>query len=140
MTKGRALQRLGLAGLGAVLAAAGSCDDSAPAEGALVVPSGRDVQLIDVITNAPGPDGAAARFRFLVPGLQQSDLAAALEDMEALCVSYALPRVAGTVPEPQQIIISFSAETVPFGEAAPGVVQFFEAYRPDGDICIWEQF
>ncbi len=134
------LQRLGLAGLVAVLAAAGSCDDAPTDAGALVVPSGREVRLIDVITNAPGPEGASARFRFLVPGLAQDDLTTALEDMAALCVSYALPRIDGTVPQPQQIIISFSAEDVPFGEAAPDVVQFFEAYRPEGDTCIWEQF
>jgi len=133
-------QRLGLAGLVAVLAAAGSCDERAPEGDALAVPSGREVRLIDVITYAPGPEGASARFRFLVPGLTQDDLATALDDMEALCISYALPRIGGTIPQPQQIIISFSAEAVTFGEAAPGVVQFFEAYRPDGDTCIWEQF
>ena len=138
MTRTRTLQRLGLAGLVTVLAAAGSCDT---ADGdALAVPSGREVRLIDVITNAPGPEGASARFRFLVPGLVQDDLALAVEDMAALCVSCALPRIKGTVPQPQQIIISFSAEDVPFGEAAPDVVQFFEAYRPEGDTCIWEQF
>jgi hypothetical protein len=136
----RTLQRLGLAALAAVLAAAGSCDSDAPAEGALAVPSGREVRLIDVVTNAPGPEGASARFRFLVPGLAQDDFATAQDDMAALCVSYALPRISGTVPEPQQVIISFSAEDVPFGDAAPGVVQFFEAYRPEGDTCIWEQF
>lgn len=140
MTGMRALKRLGLAGLASALAAAGSCDEGAPADGTLAVPSGREVRLLDVITTAPGPEGATARFRFLVPGLTQDDFAVALEDMEALCISYALPRISGTVPEPQQVIISFSAEAVPFGEAAPGVVQFFEAYRPDGDTCIWEQF
>lgn len=140
MTGMRALKRMGLAGLGSVLAAAGSCDEGTLADGALAVPSGREVRLLDVITNAPGPEGAAARFRFLVPGLTPDDLGVAVKDMEALCISYALPRISGTVPEPQQIIISFSAEAVPFGSAAPGVVQFFEAYRPDGDTCIWEQF
>lgn len=133
-------QRLGLAGLVAILAAAGSCDEASPVEGTLAVPSGREVWLLDVITNAPGPEGASARFRYLVPGLTQDDLETALEDMAALCVSYALPRIGGTVPQPQQIIISFSAKAVPFGEAAPDVVQFFEAYRPEGDTCIWEQF
>ena len=134
------LQRVGLWGLVAVLAAAGSCDEDAPEGNALAVPSGREVRLIDVITNAPGPEGASARFRYLVPGLTQDDLPTALADMAALCVSYALPRIGGTVPQPQQIIISFSAKSVPFGEAAPGVVQFFEAYRPEGDTCKWEQF
>jgi hypothetical protein len=131
-------RRTGLAGLVAALAAAGSCDEDNG--DTLVVPSGREVSLIEVITHAPGPEGASARFRFLVPGLTQDDFLTAQDDMATLCVTYALPRISGTVPAPQQIIISFSAEAVPFGEAAPGVVQFFESYRPDGANCIWEQF
>ncbi len=128
---------LPLLALALVLAA--SCNDSA-ADGDIAVPSGREVTLIDVITNAPGPDGATARFRFLAPGLAESEAEAALVDMQVLCDSYALPRTKGTVPEPQQIVISLSAEVVPFGEAAPDVVQFFEAFRPKDDTCQWEPF
>jgi hypothetical protein len=29
---------------------------------------------------------------------------------------------------------------VPFGEPAPDATQFFEAYRVEGDTCIWEAF
>ena len=121
------------------LAVLAACQDEAP-EGAIPVPSGRDVRLIDVITNAPGNEGAAARFRFLAPGLTEADLAASEEDMQALCDSYALPRIDGMVPEPQQIIISLAAEAVPFGQPAPEVVQFFEIYRVDGQSCQWEPF
>ena len=96
--------------------------------------------LIDVVTNAPGPAGATARFRFLAPGLAESEAETALVDMQALCDGYALPRTRGTVPEPQQIVISLSAEVVPFGQAAPDVVQFFEAFKPQGATCQWEQF
>lgn len=122
------------------LAALVACQEDAPAEGAIAVPSGREISLIDVITNAPGNDGATARFRFLVPGLSMDDVEATAEDMQALCDSYALPRTLGTVPAPQQIVISLSAEAVPFGTAAPDVVQFFEIYRPENGACIWEPF
>lgn len=121
------------------LVLAASCNDSV-ADGDIAVPSGREVTLIDVITNAPGPDGATARFRFLAPDLSEAEAEAALVDMQVLCDSYALPRTKGTVPQPQQIVISLSAEVVPFGEAAPDVVQFFEAFRPEGDTCQWEPF
>ena len=32
------------------------------------------------------------------------------------------------------------SRAVPFGEAAPDATQFFEAYRVEGDACIWEAF
>lgn len=122
----------------AIALVAGCKEEGTNAE--IRVPSGREVSLIDVITNAPGPEGATARFRFLAPGLSDAETETAVTDMQALCDSYALPRTKGTVPEPQQIVISLSAEPVPFGEAAPEVVQFFEAFRPEGDSCIWEPF
>lgn len=122
------------------LAALAGCQDEAPASGTVEVPSGREVSLIDVVTNAPGPEGAAARFRFLAPGLNPDEAATAAVDMQALCDSYALPRIGSMVPMPQQIIISLSAEAVPFGAAAPDVVQFFEAYAVQDGACIWEPF
>ena len=117
-----------------------ACQDEAPAPDAISVPSGRTLSLIEVVTNAPGPEGATARFRFLAPGLTADDAVAAQDDMQALCDAFALPRIDGMVPAPQQIIISLSAEAVPFGEAAPGIVQFFEAYSLQDAACIWEPF
>jgi hypothetical protein len=125
--------------LAAVVAVSGCQDDTA--EGPLVeVPSGRALSLIDVITNAPGPEGAAARFRFLAEGLTSEDAEAASADMQAVCDSFALERTDGMVPEPQQIIISFASAAVPFGEAAPDVVQFFESFRIENGACVWEVF
>lgn len=135
------IPRLMLALMFAVLAAAGGCDEEIAADGgAIVVPSGREVQLIDVITNAPGPEGATARFRFLAPGLVSDDLLEAADDMLALCQTYALPRTEGMVPTPAQIVISLASEAVPFGEAAPDVVQYFEGYRVEDGACIWAAF
>jgi hypothetical protein len=122
------------------LAVLAACQEEGPADGALAVPSGREVQLIDVITNVPGNAGAVARFRFLAPGLTNAEVEASAADMQALCDSYALPRIAGMVPAPQQIVISLSAAEVPFGQPTPDVVQFFELYRVEGDRCIWEAF
>lgn len=132
------LIRSGLLAL--TLGALAACQDDAPAAGAIAVPSGREITLIEVLTHAPGATGAAARFRFLAPGLVPEDLESAVSDMQALCDGYALERTQGMVPEPQQIIISLAAEAVPFGQAAPGVVQFFEAYTVTDGTCIWEQF
>jgi hypothetical protein len=117
-----------------------ACQEDAPPAGAIDVPSGREVTLIDVITNAPGPEGATARFRFLVPDLAPGDVETTAGDMQALCDTYAVPRVDGMVPKPQQIIISLASEAVAFGEPAPDVVQFFEAYRINAGLCEWAAF
>jgi Family of unknown function (DUF6497) len=130
----------GLVTAAAAFAALAACQDEGPKPGAIPVPSGREVQLIDVITNVAGTAGAAARFRFLAPDLTADDLAASVADMQVLCDTYALPKTVGTVPQPQQIIISLAAETVPFGQAAPDVVQFFETYRIEDSACAVEPF
>jgi hypothetical protein len=122
------------------LALVAACQDETPAGEAVTVPSGRALTLIDIVTNARGPEGATARFRFLAPGLSPEEAESAAVDMQALCDSFAIDRIDGMVPAPQQIIISFASEAVPFGEAAPEVVQFFESYRPENGACVWEVF
>ena len=124
----------------AALAVVAGCEEEKGDGPKVEVPSGRKLSLIDVITNAPGPAGATARFRFLVPGLASEEADAAAADMQALCDSFALARTDGMVPAPQQIVISFAGEAVPFGEAAPDVVQFFESYRIKNGACVWEVF
>lgn len=124
----------------AALAVAAGCQEENAAGPTVEVPSGRTLSLIDVITNAPGPAGAAARFRFLAPGLAPEDVEAAAADMQVVCDSFALERTDGMVPEPQQIIITFMSAEVPFGEAAPDVVQFFESFRIENGTCLWEVF
>jgi hypothetical protein len=126
--------------IGALALVAACQEEEAPAGEAVSVPSGRELSLIDIVTNAPGPAGATARFRFLAPGLTPDDLESAADDMQALCDSFAIGRIDGMVPAPQQIVISFSSAVVPFGEAAPDVVQFFESYRPEAGACVWEVF
>jgi hypothetical protein len=117
-----------------------ACQEEVPAGEAVEVPSGRALSLIEIVTNARGPEGATARFRFLAPGLTPQDMEAASEDMQAVCDSFAIQRIDGMVPPPQQIVISFASQVVPFGEAAPDVVQFFESYRPENGACVWEVF
>ncbi len=111
------------------------------AEDAVPVPSGQTVTFQDAILNEAGPQGQTARFRFVAPAIAQTvDFDTAVADMQHLCDSYALPRVTGTGTLPQQIVISLSSEPVPFGESAPDVTQFFEAYRLEDGACIWEVF
>lgn len=134
------LRRLIFLPLVTVLAGAGGCEGDEAAEGAIPVPSGREISFMEIVTDTRGPEGATARFRFLAPGLSEDEVVAASKDMEALCNTYALPRIEGFVPQPRQIIVSLSAETVPFGEAAPDVLQFFEAYDIADGTCVWSAF
>lgn len=122
------------------LAALAGCQEEKDTGPAVTVPSGRELSLIDVITNAPGPQGATARFRFLAPGLAPEDVESSVADMQSVCDGFALVRTEGMVPEPQQIIVTFMSDAVPFGEAAPDVVQFFESFRIENGACVWEVF
>lgn len=132
--------RVILAALFAVLAAAGGCEETSPAGDGVSVPSGRDLRLIEIVSNVPGPEGATARFRFLAPGLTEADIVTTANDMQALCDSFALGRIKDMVPQPQQIIISLASAEVPFGEAAPDAVQFFEAFSVDTGTCVLAPF
>jgi hypothetical protein len=107
------------------------------------VPSGQSVTLQDVIWNAPGTDGMALRFRFVAPGIAPGggvDFDAASTDMQHLCDTYALARLAEFGPAPEQVVISLSDRAVAFGDAAPDVTQFFESYRIENGVCVWEMF
>ncbi len=119
--------------------------DLSPPEAAevITVPSGQIITLQDVILNEQGAYGLTARFRFTAPGITPDGgvaFDAAVADMQHLCDTYALPRITNTGPVPQQIIISLSAAPLPFGDTAPEITQFFEAYSVQDNACIWEVF
>jgi Family of unknown function (DUF6497) len=105
----------------------------------ITVPSGQVVTLQEVVWNAAGVAGLTLRFRFVAPAIAADvDFEAAYADMQALCQTYAIPRMADFGPQVQQIVISLADRAVVFGETAPDVVQFFEAYRVEDGTCIWE--
>lgn len=117
--------------------------DSATGE-AIMVPSGQEVRLIDVVRAAPGPGGLTVRFRFLAPSIAREGGTvgpeAAQADMAHLCATYALARLPNVGPPVTQIVISLADREVAFGAADPESTQFFEAFRVDGGACIWEPF
>lgn len=110
----------------------------------IALPSGQTVTWIDTIHDAPGPEGLTLRFRFLAPAIAREGGTVtadeAQEDMQVLCDEYALPRIAGTGPQPSQIVISLSDREVPFGEPDPDATQYFEAYSIADGACRWEVF
>lgn len=114
-----------------------------PAGETVAVPSGQEVQFVEVVRDAAGAEGLTYRFRFLAPGIGPGGGVAfetAVDDMQALCDLFAVPRLAAIGPVPRQVVISLADRPVAFGEPAPEAVQFFEAYAVDGGVCIWEEF
>ncbi|MFP7673392.1 DUF6497 family protein [Marivita sp. S0852] len=111
------------------------------AEAPLEVPSGQAVSFHEMLSDQPG-DGPIHRFRFIAPEIGQEGRAYedVEGDMQHLCETFALPQLAESDPQPQQIVISFSQSEIAFGEANPDVIQFFEAYRVENETCILEFF
>lgn len=106
------------------------------------VPSGQPVTFVEFIRNAVGSQGLTYRFRFLAPQIARNegsiDNETAAVDMDFLCTGFAIPGLPATGPLPNRIIISMSDRAVEFGEPAPEVTQFFEAYSVVDNACIWE--
>lgn len=116
---------------------------AAPAMAAITepvpVPSERAVVLQDVIAEDAAGADVTLRFRFLAPGVVRAAAdTGAEEDMDHLCASFALPYLVALGETPDLIVISLADRPVAFGEISPEIIQFFEAYRPDGNACIWE--
>jgi hypothetical protein len=114
------------------------------ADADIVVPSGQPITFVEVVRDAQGPEGLTYRFRFLAPQIAreggQVTAEQALEDMAQICDSFALPRVTSALPEVQQIVISLSNRPIEFGQTDPEATQYFEAFSPGGDACIWNGF
>ena len=120
--------------LASVATAAGQ--EEAPA-----VPSGLSIQLQEYFVE-PQPDGALwARFRFVAPALAEGVSFAKVEqDFPSLCSQVALPRLSQTGQAVDQVVISLASQPVAFGVADADIIQFFEAYRIENGLCIWEGF
>ena len=107
------------------------------------LPSGQDVSLIEVLEDT-GPGALWLRLRFQAPDIArdtgQVAHADAVADMEALCAAMAVPYVAERGLSPEKIVISLSDRPVPFGQADAAATQFFELFRIEDGLCIWEAF
>ncbi len=107
----------------------------------LSVPSGQSVTFQEMLWDRPG-GGLIYRYRFVTPEIGQDgrEYEDVEGDMQYLCETFAIPRLAETGPKPSQIVISFSQEETEFGVANEDVIQFFEAYRVEDKTCILEFF
>lgn len=147
MNKGLILAAIGAIIAGAVvgrvfLRPAVTAPNAGVLKDAIAVPSGLPVRFHETIRDGAG-GGLTYRFRFVAPSIGQiggpgfEDVA---DDMAHLCTTYALPRIANIGPQPGQIVISLADRETKFGVITEGVTQFFESYKPENGVCIWELF
>lgn len=111
----------------------------------LAVPSGQPVTLLEVNQQDGNQGGSAIHVRFLAPEISRTGgrivFSQAEEDMAVICQDYVLPhlsRITDTTPD--QIVIVLADRWVEFGVSDKDATQFFEAYRPDNGVCVWDGF
>ena len=107
------------------------------------VPSGQVVELAEVLVDTVGTE-TWVRFRFVAPAIAREvgtiSYAEAEGDFQALCDDFALGYVDDFELTADVIVISLMDRLVPFGTSDPDASQFFEAFRPGADGCVWEAF
>lgn len=110
-------------------------------EEAPAVPSGVAVTLQEFFIQTQ-PDGDRhARFRFVAPELAAGVTFARVEqDFAYLCTDLALPVLSAAREEVSQVVISLASAEVEFGASDSSIIQFFEAFRIENELCIWEGF
>lgn len=107
----------------------------------VAVPSGMRVALFDVIVEQ---EPATARFRFLAPAIDPAGQAVGfdgvVDDMQFLCDDVVRPALAENGFTKGDVIISYSAKEIAFGETASDVMQFFQPFVLQGDTCAWADY
>ena len=84
-------------------------------EEALLLPSGLDAHLQEMLWDRPG-GGLVYRFRFVAAAFSgETEFELLMGDLEYLCTEFALPKLANTGPQPSQIIISLADKPSEFG-------------------------
>lgn len=101
----------------------------------IAVPSGKVLTLFDVIM-----EPEMARFRFALPAVADGvEFVELIDDLQYLCDDVAVPALVQAGREVAQLVISVSAEPVPFGEPTD-ITQYFQPFRVAADACEWEEF
>jgi hypothetical protein len=104
------------------------------------VPSGQPVTLHEVLVDAQDTT-TYLRFRFIAPQIGKDvDFDVAGPDMMHLCQNVALGYMTDYALEGDKIVISFMDRITEFGVPDPDAVQYFEAFKPKNDTCMWDDF
>jgi hypothetical protein len=107
-------------------------------------PSGIRAVLQETIYEPVGVPASSAkimRLRFVAEEISDQetfDFAKLEHDFEWLCMEKGLPARTKAAPMVDHIIVSIASEAVTFGETAPSIVQYFDAFYVENEACIWE--
>ncbi len=111
--------------------------------GELAAPSGLSLSLMELLFEEnPWSGEMLVVVRLLAPTIVQDiDTPLMLRtDMDWACRTWGLPAAATLATPPDLVVIEMMASPVDRGVPAPDVPQFFEQYRLEGPVCIWELF
>lgn len=126
--------------LAALIALAAHAQGEAQEEERLVLPSGLEAHLQEVITGEAAM-GLTVRYRFVAEGFTGSeDFEAQTADLEYLCNDFALERIDPADATPDRVVISLADRASEFGQFDPDVAQIFESFSVKDATCILELF
>jgi hypothetical protein len=124
-----------------VVAAAAVLWTQSGGSGAINVPSGQQIVLQEVIFEPQNGGETWLRARFVAPEIgSKFGFDAVADDFTYLCASFVLPLLRNESRTATQVVISMADREIAFGDTDPDATQFFEAFRIENDICIWESF
>ena len=107
------------------------------------VPSGQEATLHEVLVDAQ-ESKTYLRFRYITPqigpGAQKVSFEVAGNDMLHLCETFALPYIDQYALEADTIVISFMDRITEFGMPDPDAIQYFESFRSENGVCMWDEF
>lgn len=107
------------------------------------VPSGQEAVLHEVLVDAQ-EDTTYLRFRYLTPqiaaGAGKVSFEVAGQDMMHLCETFALSYIDQYELKGDKIVISFMDRITEFGVPDPDATQYFESFRPENGVCMWDEF
>lgn len=132
-----------IAGMTALVVTLGG---AAIAEGAgdnvRTVPSGYDLYLQELLFELRQDNSNVARFRYVMPiiGQEAITFVDVEQDFPHLCENDAIPTLSQHGETVDQVIISLADRELDFGATSSVATQFFEAFRVENGVCIWEGF
>lgn len=105
------------------------------------VPSGQEVTLYEMLVDAQ-ENTTYLRFRYLTPQIAGRHISfeVAGQDMMHLCQTFALPYIDQYALEGDRIVISFMDRITEFGQQDPAATQYFESFRAENGVCMWDDF
>jgi len=105
--------------------------------------SGVDYLPYEVLFVPSDADAAArdmVRMRLVAPQIadqEQFGFEVIEPDFQMLCEHEGLRIVAESAPNAREIVVMVASESVPFGDSAPNVVQYFDLFNVEDDTCVW---